>query len=172
MRSLAFGILLAVTALCATARAQCNDCMRMGTDPKFFAGGRMGVVVPQGAKLLTNTFGVELGLATRGGAGFGIHLLTALDTPAFGGIPSVETAFGALFDIRWYLQALDAVAFYPVLALGFALGKDTDGTNVNVPLVNFGAGGRLWFNPLYVSVEFGYAVVGPYLNFSLGWQAP
>lgn len=140
----------------------------------FFAGARTAMGFPPGGDGPAPMAGIELGVAANHGIGYGLHLFAASNTPGAPtfGLPPSPYAFGALADIRYYMQTVEPLRLYPTLSLGFMAGpaKDT-GKNAVLPLVTPGFGARVNLGPVYVAVEIGAASFYiPFMAVSLGWE--
>lgn len=166
-------ILTLLTLLTAVPEAEQDEQRDTWADrARFFAGARGGVGFVAGGKGPSPTFGVELGVASTHGFGFGIHLLGSTNNAAVDllGIPETSMAFGGEADLRIYIQTVEPLTLYPTMSVGFLSGPSVkDGTNAVLPLVNLGFGGRVRFGSVYGSLEIGLASFHiPYLSISLG----
>ena len=143
-------------------------------NPTFFVGGRTALAFPPGGNGPAPMAGVELGVAADKGVGYGLHLFGASNTPGAPtfNLPPSPYAFGALVDVRYYLQTVEPLRLYPTMSLGFMAGPGQDtGKNAVLPLVTPGFGARVNFGPIYTSVEIGAASFYiPFMAVSLGWE--
>ncbi len=139
----------------------------------FFVGGVGGMAFAPGAIGPAGTLGVELGVAAKSGIGFGLSMLGLVNPPAVPSLslPKAAYGFGAMADVRWYIQTIEPLALYPALSLGFAAGPAEDtGVNAVLPLVNAGFGARMTFGQIYFALGLGVTgVLIPFLNISMGW---
>jgi hypothetical protein len=140
----------------------------------FFGGGRTAVAFPPGGKGPAPMAGLELGVAADKGFGYGLHVFGAANTPdapAFG-LPAAPYAFGALVDLRYYLQTVEPLRLYPTLSVGFLAGPaEQTGRNAVLPLINPGFGARVNMGPIYAAIEIGAASFYiPFMAFSVGWE--
>lgn len=140
----------------------------------FFGGGRGAIAFPPGGDGPAPMVGLELGVAAEKGVGYGLHLFGASNTPgapAFQ-LPSTPYAFGALVDVRYYMQTVPPLRLYPTLSVGFMAGPaDGTGKNAVLPLVTPGFGARVNLGPIYTAIEIGAASFYiPFMAFSVGWE--
>lgn len=140
----------------------------------FFGGARAAVAFPPGGEGPAPMMGLELGVAAEKGLGYGLHLFGAGNTPAAPtfDLPAAPYAFGALVDMRYYLQTVEPLRLYPTLSVGFMAGPAVDtGKNAVLPLVTPGFGARVNMGPVYVSIEIGAASFYiPFMAVSAGWE--
>lgn len=163
-----------------TARERDRERERSGQDDewakdaRFFAGVRGAVGFPPGGDGLAPLGGIEVGVAARKGAGFGLHVFGTANTPGAPllELPSTPYGFGATADFRYYLQSIEPLRLYPMMSVGFLAGPDeVTGKNAVLPLLTPGFGARMNLADVYVSVELGAASFYiPFMAISVGWE--
>lgn len=127
---------------------------------RFYGGLRGGIAVPDGGNGVAPMAGVEMGVAVPSGFGFGLHVLSLMnspDVPQFR-IKETDWAIGALADLRLYLQTVQPLTLYGTLSAGFVGGPSRETRrNEVLPMVNPGFGGRIRLGGTYAAFEFGLA---------------
>jgi hypothetical protein len=143
-------------------------------DARFFTGLRSGVAIPPGGDGMAPGLGLELGVYSPSGPGFGLHLISVANPPSAPeiGIPRTKYAFGVAADVRLYFQTIEPLTLYPTFSLGFLAGSAVvTNRNVVMPLINPGFGARINVGGMYLALEFGAASFHiPFVNVCLGWQ--
>jgi hypothetical protein len=140
----------------------------------FFAGARTAMAFPPEGNGPAPMAGIELGVAADRGVGYGIHVFGATNTPGAPTfhLPPSDYAFGALADLRYYLQTVEPLRLYPTLSIGFMAGPARDtGKNAVLPLVTPGFGARVNLGPVYAALEIGAASFYiPFMAVAIGWE--
>jgi hypothetical protein len=139
----------------------------------FYFGARGGVAIPSGAHNIAPSAGLEVGVASNFGVGFGLHVLW-MDAPPGApilGVGPAQYGFGALSDMRFYIPTIEPLTLYPAMSIGFVAGPDLGGRNMVLPLFNPGFGAKVKFGNFYGSFEFGFAgFTIPYVTLALGYE--
>lgn len=141
---------------------------------RFFGGLRTGIAVPDEGKGVAPMAGIEMGVAVPKGFGFGLHVLSLMNSPDVPSLRIKETdwAIGALADVRVYLQTVRPLTLYGTLSAGFVGGPNRETRrNEVLPMVNPGFGGRVRWGDKYAAFEFGLASFQiPFVAVSFGFE--
>jgi hypothetical protein len=140
----------------------------------FFVGMRGGIAIPPGASSLAPNVSIELGIAPSYGFGIGMRAMWMSQPPGvpFLGLNAGTYGFGAMADLRYYIETIEPLTIYPTVAIGFLAGPDvTTGRNLVLPLFNPGIGAKLKFSNFYVGFEFGVSgFTIPFMAITIGVQ--
>lgn len=141
---------------------------------ELYVGVRGGLAIPPGATALAPNAALEVGVAVPKGFGFGLRLLGMGNPPAVPllGVSAATYGFGAMVDLRYYIEAYKPVSIYPAVGLGFLAGPEVrSGTNLVMPLLNTGVGVRGKLGNFYGALEIGVAAFTiPYLSLTVGFE--
>lgn len=140
----------------------------------FFVGMRGGLAIPPGASSLAPNISLEMGVAPTRGFGIGLRAMWMSQPPGvpFLGLNAGTYGFGAMADMRFYIETIEPLTIYPTIAIGFLAGPDViTGRNLVLPLFNPGVGAKLKFGNFYVGFEFGVSgFTIPFMAMTLGFQ--